>query len=155
MQGFDPFREPDAGADALDGAGEFVPVHLPAPGPFLDGAAVLTGDAHVAVHRTAREVFAACGVRAGALGYNLAVLNRDRRYPDAGFRYAADAETLRAEFTPRAPACPRTAALARSALRAFRWHADRFDYGTVRLRVAPGHEDRDAINETLERVGGE
>ena len=136
------FDEPDA----------FVPAHLPEPGPFLEDQTVLTGDEHVAVHAVAREVFEARSVYDMTFNYNLARLNRDTRHPTAGFRYAeeaADPTVLRAAFTPTTPFCPQSHTLTLGAFRAWNGLSDRHDYGLVRVRVAPMHQQADAINDRL------
>jgi len=144
--GSDPeFDPPDA----------FVPAHLPEPGPFLEAQSVLTGDDHVAVHRTATECFEERGVYDMTFGYNLARLNRDPRHPDAGYRYAVEADrpsVLRAEFTPTTPFCPQSDTLAVGSFRAWNGLADRHDYELVRIRVAPMHHQSEAINAKLGRL---
>lgn len=96
MPGFPrPFASEDAADGTFDEYDEFRPDHLPEPGPFLDGADVLTGEDHVAFHRLTREIFEERGVYDATFGYNLARLNLDTRHPDAGWRYALapDAES--------------------------------------------------------------
>ncbi|MFB6108710.1 MAG: hypothetical protein ABEJ82_07700 [Haloplanus sp.] len=140
------------GGDGFDDAGEFVPDHLPDPGPFLDDHDVLTGAAHVAVHETARECFEERGVYDVTFDYNLARLNLDARHPDAGYRYAEETDdpaVLRAEFTPTTPFCPQSRALAVGSFRAWNGLADRHDYDCVRVRVHPMHHAAEEINDRL------
>src|SRR6056297_2531966 len=115
MVGFPrPFASDDADGETFDEYDEFVPEHLPEPGPFLDGADVLTGDDHVDFHRLTRELFEERGVYDATFGYNLARLNLDSRHPDAGFRYAVapnDENVLLAEFTPTTEFCPQSDSL--------------------------------------------
>lgn len=141
----------------------FEPAHLPEPGSFLDDVDVLVGDEHLAVHRLAAECFEERGVYDVTFGYNLARLNRDRRHPDAGFRYgtevrrdddsADDGEdarrVLRAEFTPTTEFCPQGETLAVAACRAWNGLSERHDYETVRVRVHPMHQHAETINERL------
>ncbi|MFB6156702.1 MAG: hypothetical protein ABEJ34_02535 [Haloferacaceae archaeon] len=136
-------------ASGFDDVDEFVPEHLPEPGPFLDGGAVLTGEDHVAFHRTTREVFEERGVYDITFGYNLARLNLDRRHPDAGFRYAESGDVLLAEFTPTTEFCPQSGTLTKGALRAWNGLSDRHGYDAVRVRVAPMHHESDRINGRL------
>ena len=89
MFGFSDVGSDDEGFDLED---EFVPEHLPEPGPFLTDHDVLTGDDHLAFHRVTRECFEERGVYDMTFGYNLARLNRDRRHPDAGYRYAEEVD---------------------------------------------------------------
>ena len=140
------------GDDTFDAYDEFVPDSLPEPGPFLADHTVLTGSDHLAFHRLARSLFEARGVYDMTFGYNLARLNVDRRHPDAGFRYAreADDETvLRAEFTPTTEFCPQSDTLTVGAMRAFNGEAGRHEYDLVRVRVAPMHQEATAINGKL------
>lgn len=142
-------------ADRFDDIDQFVPEHLPDPDAFLDGHRVLDGDDHVAVHRVARDLFEARGVYDVTFGYNLARLNLDQRHPDAGFRYAVDRDdpsVLRAEFTPTTPFCPQSKTLTVGAFRAWNGLADRHDYDRVRVRVAPMHQQADAINAELDAM---
>jgi hypothetical protein len=150
MPGFpSPFGD-DAGDDSFDADDEFVPEHLPDPGPFLDGQRVLEDDAHVDFHRLTTDLFAERGVYDMTFGYNLARLNLDARHPDAGFRYAEESPTvLRAEFTPTTPFCPQSHTLTKGAFRAWNGLVDRHDYDLVRVRVAPMHHGSESINETL------
>lgn len=139
--------------EPFDDDGEFVPEHLPEPGPFLADAAVLTGDDHAAVHTTARTLFEERSVYDATFGYNLARLNLDRRHPDAGFRYAEEGPSvLRAEFTPTTAFCPQGDSLAVGAFRAWNGLADRHGYDLVRVRVAPSHRRADRINGRLRRL---
>ncbi|GGC48123.1 hypothetical protein [Haloferax sulfurifontis] len=142
-------------ADRFDDIDQFVPEHLPDSDAFLDGHRVLDGDDHVAVHRVARDLFEARGVYDVTFGYNLARLNLDRRHPDAGFRYAEDRNdpsVLLAEFTPTTPFCPQSKTLTVGAFRAWNGLADRHDYDRVRVRVAPMHQQADAINAELDAM---
>ena len=152
MVGIPGFGERAADFDPEDA---FVAEHLPPPGPFLEGHDLLAGDDHVAVHRLARECFEERGVYDMTFGYNLARLNRDRRHPDAGYRYAleaADPAVLRAEFTPTTPFCPQSDTLTVGSFRAWNGLADRHDYDLVRVRVAPMHHASEEINEKLARL---
>ncbi|WP_435101381.1 hypothetical protein [Halarchaeum sp. P4] len=137
--------------DSFDDWGTFVPDHLPEPGPFLADHDVLRGDDHVAVHETARELFEERGVYDVTFGYNLARLNHDQRHPDAGFRYAEEegGDVLRAEFTPTTAFCPQGEALTVGAFRAWNGLAECHDYDRVRIRVAPSHQQADAVNAQL------
>ena len=147
------FPSPFGGEDGdatFDPAGAFVPAHLPEPGPFLGDHAALTGEAHLAVHATARGVFEERTVYDMTFGYNLARLNRDTRHPDAGYRYAEATEaTLRAEFTPTTPFCPQSETLTVGSFRAWNGLADRHAYDLVRVRVHPMHHRADRINDRL------
>ena len=140
--------------DDFDDYGGFEPAHLPQPGPFLDGHAVLTGRDHAAFHRLTRERFEERTVYDVTFGYNLARLNLDTRHPTAGYRYAVDADNpsvLRAEFTPTTEFCPQSDALSTASFRA--WNADDvgYDHGydLVRVRVAPMHGESERINGRL------
>ena len=151
MNPFSAFRSADSG-DLYDDWSPFVADHAPEPGPFLDGHAVLTGDDHAAFHRLSRELFEERGVYDATFGYNLARLNLDRRHPDAGYRYAVDADdsaVLRAEFTPTTPFCPQADALATGSVRAWNGLGDRHEYDLVRVRLHPSHHQADAINDEL------
>ncbi|WP_132056816.1 hypothetical protein [Halorussus amylolyticus] len=147
-----PFATADADDETFDGYDEFVLAHLPDPGPFLDGADVLTGDDHVAFHRLTRDIFEERGVYDATFGYNLARLNLDSRHPNAGFRYAVapdDARVLLAEFTPTTEFCPQSDSLTKGSFRAWNGLADRHEYDRVSVAVAPLHHDSTRINETL------
>jgi hypothetical protein len=140
-------RSQSASFDRFD---EFVPEHLPEPGPFLKEADVLDDEAHAAVHRVTREVFEARGVYDMTFGYNLAKLNLDTRHPDAGYRYGeGDEDVLRAEFTPTTPFCPQSNTLAVGSFRAWNGRSDRHEYDVVRVRVHPMHHNSASINERL------
>jgi hypothetical protein len=170
MLGFgSPFGTTDANFDEV---GEFVPDHVPEPGPFLRDHRVLTDDEHVAFHETTRELFEERGVYDVTFDYNLAKLNRDRRHKDAGFRYAEEADAgtsddvdsaieddsvrvLRAEFTPTTEFCPQTATLTKGAFRAWNGLSDEHEYDLVRVRAAPLHHESEAVNETLRTLGSE
>ena len=143
-----PFASGDAQFDDPD---EFVPGHLPEPGPMLEGHRVLSGDEHVGVHTSVRDAFEACGVYDATFGYNLARLNEDRRHPEAGFRYAedgADPGTLRVAFTPTTEFCPQGEVLAVGAFRALVRERDRLHYDRVRVRIAAHHGEQ-SVNERL------
>ncbi|MDY7083460.1 MAG: hypothetical protein SXQ77_13920, partial [Halobacteria archaeon] len=71
--------------EIFDDYGDFVPEHLPEAGEFLERHDVLTGGEHVEFHEITRDVFEERGVYDMTFGYNLARLNLDRRYPDAGY----------------------------------------------------------------------
>jgi hypothetical protein len=134
----------------FDEPGTFVPAHLPEPGPFLADCEVLTGDAHVQFHATTRELFEERGVYDVTFGYNLAELNRDRRHPNAGYRYGRESEAvLRAEFTPTTEFCPQGETLARASFRAWNGLAERHEYDLVRVRVCPTHQSSDRIDAEL------
>jgi hypothetical protein len=171
MMGFSsPFGGDDGHFDAYD---EFVPENLPDPGPFLEPASVLSGEAHVAFHRATRDVFEERTVYDMTFGYNLARLNLDTRHPNAGYRYAeadgddavdggdatdggdstaedaGDGAVLRAEFTPTTPFCPQSQTLAVGSFRAWNGLSDRHEYDLVRVRVHPMHHEAKAINRRL------
>ncbi|KAB1190380.1 hypothetical protein GJR96_15465 [Haloferax sp. MBLA0076] len=148
---FSPFGGTDE-SDLYDDYGEFVPEHVPEPGPFLDGHRILTGDEHVTFHERTRDVFEERTVYDTTFNYNLARLNLDTRHEDAGFRYAVetgDSSVLRAEFTPTTPFCPQSHTLALGAFRAWNGLSDRHDFDLVRVRVSAMHQQSDAINEQL------
>lgn len=153
MPGFPrPFASEDADEDTFDEYDEFVPDHLPEPGPFLDGADLLEGDDHVAFHRVTREIFEERGVYDATFGYNLARLNLDTRHPNAGFRYAVapdDPDVLLAEFTPTTKFCPQSDSLTVGSFRAWNGCSDRHEYDRVAVAVAPLHHDSTRINEKL------
>ncbi|MBV0901882.1 hypothetical protein [Haloarcula salina] len=135
----------------FDGYDEFVPDHLPEPGPFLTDADVLTGTDHAALHRLTMDLFDERGVYDMTFGYNLAQLNLDQRHPDSGFRYAreADGKVLRAAFTPTTEFCPQSDTLTVGAFRAWNGLSDRHEYDVVRVRVDAMHHQSEAINERL------
>lgn len=138
--------------DAYD---EFVPEHLPEPGPFLADHEALTGRDHAAVHRLARALFEERGVYDMTFGYNLARLNLDRRHPDAGFRYATergDPSVLRAEFAPTTEFCPQSDTLTIGAFRAFNGESSRHEFDVVKVRVAESHHQSAGINEKLRQL---
>jgi hypothetical protein len=157
MRGFpSPFGSDDG--DHFDGHAEFVPAHLPDPGPFLADHDVLTGTEHAAFHAVTRDLFEERTVYDVTFDYNLARLNLDSRHPDAGYRYAeerGDAAVLRAEFTPTTPFCPQTHTLTVGSVRAWNDLADRHEYDLVRVRAAPSHHRADAINEELASLEAE
>ncbi|AZH25490.1 hypothetical protein [Haloplanus aerogenes] len=140
--------------DDFDDYDAFVPEHVPDPGPFLAGHAVLTGRDHAAFHRLTRDRFEERTVYDVTFGYNLARLNLDTRHPDAGYRYAVDADdptVLRAEFTPTTEFCPQSDTLATASFRA--WNADDVapphEFDLVRVRVSPMHDASGRINDRL------
>jgi len=140
----------------FDDPGEFVPDHVPEPGPFLADHDVLTGPDHVAFHAISREVFEERTVYDMTFDYNLARLNLDSRHPNAGYRYAEESEAvLRAEFTPTTPFCPQTHTLTIGSFRAWNGLRDRHDYDLVRVRAGPDHHQSDAINEELANLEAE
>jgi len=148
------FGGSDEDAEGLfDEIEEFVPENLPEPGSFLDGHDVFEGDRHVRFHRRSEDFFEERGVYDMTFGYNLAKLNLDTRHPDAGFRYAEEADdssVLRAEFTPTTAFCPQSDTLTRGAFRAWNGLRGRHDYDLVRVRVAEMHQQAGEINEALE-----
>ncbi|SFG87726.1 hypothetical protein SAMN04488063_3190 [Halopelagius inordinatus] len=157
MLGF-PSLSSGSDDDAFDGIDEFVPEHLPQPGPFLEGHDVLSGDDHVAFHRTTEEVFEERGVYDVTFGYNLARLNLDHRHPDSGYRYAVDRDdpsVLRAEFTPTTPFCPQSRTLTVGSFRAWNGLAERHGYELVRVSVHPMHHRSDAIDDELDELARE
>ncbi|SDZ81946.1 hypothetical protein SAMN04488065_0555 [Haloplanus vescus] len=138
--------------DGFDDYDAFVPEHVPEPGPFLDGHDVLEGRDHTAFHRLTRQLFEERTVYDVTFGYNLARLNLDARHPNAGYRYAVDADdsnVLRAEFTPTTEFCPQSDTLATASFRA--WNADdaTHEFDLVRVRVAPMHGASTRINARL------
>jgi len=156
MPGFPPpFGGTSESDEFFDEYDEFVPAHVPTPGQFLDGHDLLTGDGHVGFHRTTRELFEERGVYDMTFGYNLARLNLDTRHPDAGYRYAEEADepsVLRAEFTPTTPFCPQSDTLTKGSFRAWNGLCDRHGYDLVRVRVADTHHRSEQINATLEEL---
>jgi hypothetical protein len=135
----------------FDSFDDFVPEHLPEPGPQLAEHEVLDGDDHVEVHHIAREVFEERGVYDTTFGYNLAKLNLDPRHPDAGFRYAVeDDDVLHAEFTPTTAFCPQGEVLTTAANRALNGLADRHEFDRVAVHIADVHQHSEAINEGLD-----
>lgn len=155
MTGFpSPFDRSEDEA-LFDDYEEFVPEHLPEPGPFLDGHDVLVDDAHAAFHEITRDLFEERSVYDMTFNYNLARLNLDTRHPAAGYRYAEEADDpsiLRAEFTPTTPFCPQTHTLTIGSFRAWNGLLDRHDYETVRVRTAPSHNQSDAVNDRLSNL---
>ena len=156
MAGFpSPFGGDSTDGNQFDDLEEFVPEHLPEPGPFLESHRVLTGDDHVAVHQMTEAVFEERTVYDMTFNYNLARLNLDTRHPDAGYRYAEqddDPSVLRAEFTPTTPFCPQTKTLTVGSFRAWNGLSDRHDYDLIRVRVAPMHHHSDEINQQLAQL---
>ncbi|MFC4543658.1 hypothetical protein ACFO5R_17160 [Halosolutus amylolyticus] len=149
----------DSAADpGFDDWGAFVPENVPDPGPFLAEHDVLAGSRHAAFHALTRECFEQRGVYDATFGYNLAKLNLDRRHPEAGFRYAEDADdpaVLRAEFTPTTEFCPQADALVKGSFRAWNGLRDRHEYDLVRVRVHPSHHQAVGLNDALERLEAE
>lgn len=140
--------------ETFDEQGAFVPENIPDAGPFLKGHDVLTGRDHIELHAHAREAFEQYGVYDATFGYNLARLNLDRRHPDAGLRYAWDADNpcnLRVEFTPTTPFCPQSESLTRGTFRALTATADHATYESVQVRVHPMHHTADDINDALKQ----
>ena len=145
-----PFGRSDD--DLFDAYDEFVPEHLPAPGPALAGHDVLAGREHLAFHRCTRACFEERTVYDMTFGYNLARLNLDSRHEDAGYRYAVESDdpaVLRAEFTPTTPFCPQTHTLTIGSFRAWNGLRDRHEFDLVRVRAAEMHHQATAINERL------
>ncbi|WP_435064355.1 hypothetical protein [Halobaculum sp. EA56] len=141
----------DRDGDRFDPPEAFVPESLPDPGPFLSAgdATVLTGEDHVSVRDTARELFGERGVRDATFGYVLTKLDRDRNHPDAGFRYARDGDLLRVEFTPTTGFCPQGGALATAAFRAWNADPDAHEFDHVAVRVSPSYHASESVNERL------
>ena len=136
----------------FDPADAFTPEHLPEPGPFLAGHEILTDDAHVEFHQISNRVFERRGVYDMTFNYNLARLNRDTRHPNAGYRYAIDADNdavLRAEFTPTTPFCPQTHTLTIGSFRAWNGERDEHQFELVKVRSAPMHHQSEAVNDQL------
>ena len=154
MAGFpSPFGNDDS--DLFDEYDAFVPDHIPSPGWFLDGHDLLSDDEHIRVHKMTIEIFDDRGVYDMTFGYNLARLNLDTRHPDAGYRYAEEADdssVLRAEFTPTTPFCPQSDTLTKGSFRAWNDLRDRHEYDIVRVRVAEMHQRSDEINSALEAL---
>ncbi|MFC7041890.1 hypothetical protein [Halonotius sp. GCM10025705] len=148
-----PFSDNDGAA--FDDIEDFVPENIPEPDSFLDGHDVLTGDTHVAFHTLTRELFEERGVYDMTFDYNLARLNLDPRHPNAGYRYAEDADestVLRAEFTPTTPFCPQTHTLTIGSFRAWNGLGGRHDYECVRVRSHPMHHQSETINAKLAEI---
>lgn len=148
-------RNRSGGSAEFETYREFNPDNIPEPGSFLTGHDVLVEREHYALHRLARMLFEERGVYDMTFGYNLARLNLDPRHPDAGFRYAREAEdskTLRAEFTPTTEFCPQSDTLSIGAFRAFNGEGDRHEYDLVRVRVADMHQGSEPINEKLSEI---
>ena len=144
--------------EGFDDPDEFVPESLPEPGPFLDGHRILTDEEHVQFHTLTEELFEERGVYDATFGYNLARLNLDRRHPDAGYRYAEEADdsaVLRAEFTPTTPFCPQSTTLTVGSFRAWNGLTDRHEYDLVRVRVAPMHHHSDEVDKQLAELEAE
>jgi hypothetical protein len=151
MAGFlSPFG--DGSDDLFDEYDAFVEKHVPDPGPFLDGHDLLCGEEHVAFHEITRDLFEERTVYDMTFNYNLARLNLDTRHPNAGYRYAEEADDpsiLRAEFTPTTPFCPQTHTLTIGSFRAWNGLTEQHDYELVRVRAAPMHHDSGSINDRL------
>ena len=140
------------GGTEFDEYDEFVPEHIPEPGPSLDGHDVLTGEDHVEFHEITSELFEERGVYDATFGYNLARLNLDTRHTDAGYRYAESSEeagVLIAEFTPTTEFCPQSLALVKGSFRAWNDLRERHDYDLVRVRVDDLHHRNSTINHKL------
>lgn len=148
-----PFGGDDGGL--FDDYEQFVPEHVPEPGPFLAPHRVLTDGDHVDFHRLTRDLFEERTVYDMTFNYNLARLNLDTRHPNAGYRYAVEADdpsVLRAEFTPTTPFCPQAHTLAIGSFRAWNGLTARHEYDLVRVRVAPMHHQHESIGEQLEEL---
>jgi len=145
----------DAGFDSYD---EFVPDHIPDPGPFLAGHDVMTGREHAAFHRFVRRLFEERGVYDMTFGYNLARLNLDERHPDAGYRYAVETDpddgrrVLRAEFTPTTEFCPQSDTLTIGTFRALNGERERHQFDVVSVRVDDMHHSSTSINGKLKQL---
>lgn len=140
----------------LDDWDEFRPEHLPDPGAHLADHEVLTGEAHLDLHRSVRDVFERRGVYDAAYGYNLARLNLDTRFPDGGLRYAVEEAPaadepsgLRVAFTPTTAVCPETVSLAPAVLRALTAEAEDVGFESVRVRVTSRYQHADRLNSVL------
>lgn len=143
-------------SQGFDEYDEFVPAHIPEPGPAIAEHDVLTGDEHVRVHEIARDVFETRGVYDSTFGYNLAKLNLDHRHPNAGFRYGVtDDGILVAEFTPTTPFCPQSSVLTTAAHRAWNGEREKHDYPSVEIRIDPMHQHSEAVNEKLRTMESE
>ncbi|ELZ84855.1 hypothetical protein C453_12591 [Haloferax elongans ATCC BAA-1513] len=144
--------------DVFEDEDSFDPATIPTPGAFLADHHVLAGSDHLSVHQTAHDLFEERGVYDVTFGYNLTRLNLDTRHPDAGFRYAVDADdsaVLWAEFTPTTPFCPQSQTLAVGASRAWNELAESHNFDLVRVRVAEMHERSEAVNDRLVDVESE
>lgn len=133
----------------------YTPQYLPEPGKGLTGHNILTDEDHIEVHKQAQALFEERGVYDMTFGYNLAKLNLDTRHPDAGFRYALDAEDksiLHAEFTPTTPFCPQSDTLTVGSFRAWNGLTDRHEFNVVSLSVAEMHHRSDNINAELQAL---
>ncbi|WP_458207838.1 hypothetical protein [Haladaptatus sp. NG-SE-30] len=148
-----PFSAVTDSEALFDDYDEYVPEHIPEPGPVLDDHDVLTGDDHVEFHEITRDVFERRGVYDATFGYNLARLNLDVRHTGAGFRYAVDADdptVLHAEFTPTTPFCPQGTSLTIGSFRAWNGEPDEHGYDLVTVHLNEMHHESDAINEKLD-----
>jgi hypothetical protein len=156
MPGFpSPFGGESDDDDLFTDSEEFDPEYSPKPGQFLEDHDLLTGDEHVTFHQISETVFEERGVYDMTFGYNLAQLNQDTRHPNAGYRYAKDADdpsVLRAEFTPTTPFCPQSDTLTKGSFRAWNGLNERHEYDLVRVRVADMHHRSETINEALEEM---
>lgn len=155
MNPFSPPSSDDTSDEHFDELETFEAEHLPEPGPFLAEHDILEDADHVVFHRLTHALFDERGVYDVTFGYNLAELNLDRRHPEAGFRYAVDADEssqLRAEFTPSTEFCPQAEILATGAFRAWNGLIDRHEYDIVRVRLDSDHHQADQVNETLENL---
>ncbi|RQG94928.1 hypothetical protein [Natrarchaeobius chitinivorans] len=145
----------DDGGGLFDEYDQFVPDHLPEPGPFLEAHRVLTDDEHAEFHTRTRDLFEERKVYDMTFNYNLARLNLDTRHPGAGYRYAEatdDSSVLRAEFTPTTPFCPQAHTLTIGSFRAWNGLSEEHEYDLVRVRTAPMHHQSESINEQLEEL---
>ncbi|MDR9380632.1 MAG: hypothetical protein RI560_03035 [Natronomonas sp.] len=151
-------EQPGDGSDDLfDEYDAFVEKHVRDPGPFLDGHDLLCGEGYVAFHEITRDLFEERTV------YNLARLNLNTRHPNAGYRYAEEADDpsiLRAEFTPSTPFCPQAHTLTIGSFRAWNGLTEQHDYDLGRVCATPMHHDSGSINdrladieETFEEIG--
>ena len=139
------------GEDHFDPIGTFVPENIPEIGDHLEAHDVLDGDRHIAVHQCARDLYETFGVYDMTFGYNLADLNRDRRHPDAGCRYAESAtenDVLLIAFTPTTEFCPAAEPLAVGMARAWN-RSETAPYGLVRVRVSPMYHASETLNRRL------
>ncbi|QIB74359.1 hypothetical protein G3I44_08730 [Halogeometricum borinquense] len=157
------FGGDDERDDLFDDYDEYVPEHLPEPGPFVAAQQVLTGETHVAFHEVTRAVFEERTVYDMTFNYNLAKLNLDTRHPNAGYRYAvgsadgrsSDEAVLRAEFTPTTPFCPQSNTLTVGSFRAWNGLSEHHEYDIVRVRLHPMHHQSASINERLAELEAE
>ncbi len=143
------------GGDSFDEPETSVSARILEPGSFLEGHDVRADGDHAAFHDLTRELFEGRGVYDGTVGYNLARVNLDRRHPDAGSRYAVDADdrtVLRAEFSPTTEFCPQADAFVTGAFRTWNCLRSRREYDLVRVRVRSTHHQSTALDEALESL---